>query len=264
MPVSALVAAGALFDIAENALRVTVTRLLASGQLERDERGRYRLGAEADPVDRQVRAWSDLARRTRAWKGGWIGVQLTPGALARGAAAKRRARALRFKGFRDLRPGLAIRPDNLRGGLGALRDELDALGLDAHGEGEPLVFAMSDLDPTSDDQARSLWSSAELRAAYERSRAMLEQSLAELPALDEGPAMVESYLLGGQVLRQLVLDPLLPDEILPGEARTALVETMRRYDTVGRRSWAAFMARHGAPHFGSPADTRPGESWSLH
>jgi phenylacetic acid degradation operon negative regulatory protein len=264
MPVSALVAAGALFDIAENSVRVTVTRLLASGQVERDERGRYRLGAEADPVDRQVRAWPDLSRRTRAWKGGWIAVHLSPGTRERGAAAKLRARALRFKGFEPLRPSLAIRPDNLRGGLDTLRGELGALGLDAGGPGEPLVFAMSGLDAASDDVARSLWSTDELRAAYDRSRAMLEQSLSELPALDEGAAMVESYLLGGRVLRQLVLDPLLPDEILPGETRTALVETMRRYDTVGRRSWAAFMARHGAPHFGSPADTRPGESWSLH
>jgi len=62
-----------------------------------------------------------------------------------------------------------------------------------------------------------------------------------------------------------VLDPLLPEELLAGDERDALVEAMRRYDKAGRRVWAAFMARHGAPHlgFGTPADTRSGESWSL-
>jgi phenylacetic acid degradation operon negative regulatory protein len=263
-PVSALVAAGALFDIADNSVRVAVARLLASGRIERDERGRYRLSAQADPVDRQVRAWGKLERRMRAWKGGWVGIHLPSGARERGTEARRRSRALRFKGFEFLRPGLAIRPDNLRGGLDVLRGELTALGLETADAGGHIVFALSALDASAKERAHSLWKSAELLAGYDRSGAMLEQSLAELGALDEGAAMVESFLLGGQVLRQLALDPLLPEEILPGRERTALVETMRRYDTAGRLVWAAFMARHGAPHFGSAADTRPGESWSLH
>jgi hypothetical protein len=29
---------------------------------------------------------------------------------------------------------------------------------------------------------------------------------------------------------------------------------MRRYDRIGRRLWAGFMARHGAPHAALPAD----------
>ena len=44
MPVGALVEAGELFGLAANAIRVAVARLLASGEIARDERGRYRLG----------------------------------------------------------------------------------------------------------------------------------------------------------------------------------------------------------------------------
>ena len=48
MPVRALVAAGRSFGIAENSIRVALTRLHAAGTVERDERGRYRLGARAE------------------------------------------------------------------------------------------------------------------------------------------------------------------------------------------------------------------------
>ena len=50
--------------------------------------------------------------------------------------------------------------------------------------------------------------------------------------------MVESFLLGGRVIRQLVLDPLLPEPILPVGERDALAGAMRRYDRLGRACWA--------------------------
>ena len=50
MPVAALVEAGGLFGIAENNVRVALTRMRSSGQVERDARGRYRLGAAAGPA----------------------------------------------------------------------------------------------------------------------------------------------------------------------------------------------------------------------
>jgi phenylacetic acid degradation operon negative regulatory protein len=65
--------------------------------------------------------------------------------------------------------------------------------------------------------------------------------------------MVESFLLGGRVIRELVLDPLLPEPLAPEAERRALVAAMRRYDRAGRRAWASFMAHYGAPHVSSPA-----------
>ncbi|MGI9591183.1 MAG: PaaX family transcriptional regulator, partial [Myxococcota bacterium] len=50
MPVAALVEAAALFGIAEGSLRVALSRLLAEGRVERDERGAYRLGPAAAPL----------------------------------------------------------------------------------------------------------------------------------------------------------------------------------------------------------------------
>lgn len=252
MPVRALVAAGALFEITENAMRVELARLGTRGLVERDEGGQYRLAARAAAVQSRVVAWGRLEERTTAWSGAWVGVHT--GSLPRSdrTAARRRERAFALLGFRELDSGLWIRPDNLRGGIPEIRRQLDALGF---GEGA-IAFAMAGLDAATDARARALWDAAGLRADYRTMRAALvksERNIADLPA---ERAMAETFLLGGRAIRQLVLDPLLPEPILPASERRALVEALRRYDRVGRDCWRRFMRGHGAPSRRLPVDIR--------
>jgi len=250
MPVAALVEAAALFGIEANAQRVAVARLLAAGQIARDQRGCYRLGAAAAPVDRRVLAWRRAEDATVRWQGGFWLVHAGRLAPARAAERRRREQALRLLGFAPLARGLATRPDNLRGDLAWLRGELDLLGL----EPDALLVRASELDPEADARAQRLWSRDELAQGYRRSLGALAASEARLGRLPEEKAMAESFLLGGRVIRQLVLDPLLPEPLAPEPLRRELAQAMRRYDRLGRRAWAGFLARHGAPHVATPAD----------
>ena len=61
MPVRALVDAGRLFGIEENAIRVALARLRASGQVESTARGRYRLGPAAAPVESEISEWTTFS-----------------------------------------------------------------------------------------------------------------------------------------------------------------------------------------------------------
>jgi phenylacetic acid degradation operon negative regulatory protein len=244
MPVGALVAAGALFGIPEGGVRVALTRLLAKRLVTRDERGRYRLGPGAAAVHQRVVSWRRLEERLRRWEGGWLGVHRRGLARGRGAAARRAERALRLLGFARLAPDLALRPDNLKGGVAAVREELAALGV----EPGTLVFALSALDAVSEARARGLWDAAGLRRGYARSCAQLAAGEARLARLSERAAMLESFRLGGRVIRELVHDPLLPEPLVPADERRAVAAALHRYDRAGRRAWAAFLARHGAPH----------------
>jgi phenylacetic acid degradation operon negative regulatory protein len=257
MPVSALVEAAALFGIAENSVRVALARLLAAGRIERDERGRYRLGAGAEPVGARVRAWRELEQRLRSWDGGYVAVLAGP----RGprTAARRRERALRLLGLRELAPGFSVRPDNLRGGVAAAREALLALGL-GPADG---VARLASLDAATESRARHLWDAEALRAGYRRALGELFRSERRLGRLRAEEAMVESFLLGGRVIRQLVLDPLLPDEILGSADRSRLLAAMRRYDALGRACWAPFLERFDVPHRAAPADTRLGDAAPL-
>jgi phenylacetic acid degradation operon negative regulatory protein len=245
MPVGALIRAGELFELAENSVRVALARLLAAGHVERDERGRYRLGTRAAPVDRHVHGWRRLEDRLAPWNGSWVG------ACASVGEGGQRERALRLLGFRELAPGLEIRPQNLRGGAGAVREELRQLGL-----ADALVFELTELDAPTQVRASRLWNVDELRRTYLACRAELEASRKRLATVGEREGMVESYLVGGRVIRQLAFDPLLPEPILPAVERDALVEAMRRYDRLGRAHWAGFLERHGVLAQGSPLHGR--------
>jgi phenylacetic acid degradation operon negative regulatory protein len=146
-----------------------------------------------------------------------------------------------------------VRPDNLRGGIEALRRELIALGLP---QGDP-IFEMRSLDDLSEARARRLWDVEALQAGYRAMRAQIRLSSGRLSRPPAPRAMVESFMIGGAVLRQLAFDPLLPDAIAPEAERTALVEAMRDYDRSGRALWAEFLARYEVPHLRAPVDTRP-------
>src|SRR5215468_2914794 len=102
MPVRALVAAGALFGLDDNNVRVALARLLAAGLVERDERGRYRAGERAGAIGRRIGRWRHVEDGLRPWDGGWIAV------LGVSGRAVRSSRALRFLAFRELAPGVHV------------------------------------------------------------------------------------------------------------------------------------------------------------
>lgn len=237
-PVRALIAAADLFEIGENRLRVALARLGSDGLVASDARGRYRLSGDARGVNDEIRDWRQLDTPLRAWDGSWVGVQTTRLPKAKGAIARRnRARALRLLGFRAFGPGLEIRPNNLVGGVDDVRKRLAALGLAEIG----LVFGLAELDARADAAARALWDGAASVADYRATCEALERSGSLLPTLPRKEAMVESFRIGGAALRQLVLDPLLPEAIVPAAERQALVESMQLYDRLGRTAWAGWL-----------------------
>lgn len=250
MPVRALIEAAGLFGIAAGSVRVALCRLLADGLIERDERGEYRLGAAAEPVRRRVAAWRELPSLLRAWSGSWMGVFEAPAPTRLGQ--RRSARALELLGFRGLRRGLQLRPDNLAGGLARTRAQLAELGL---GPGA-VVCELRELDALSEARARGLWDADALVAGYRRHCREIASSERRLRSRSAEQAMVESFRVGGAALRTLAKDPLLPDPILRVRERDALVVAMRHYDALGRASWSAFLARHGVVHRAAPVDSR--------
>ena len=239
MPVRALIAAGELFGIDANAIRVAAARLVAEGIVQSDERGAYRAGPAAEPVLAHVTDWRTIEDRVRTWDGAWIGALTS--ALPRSARSRVRMseRALRYLGFRDLRTGLAVRPNNLAGGAAAARERLAALGLDAR----IAVFEIRDWDSSLEESARRLWDGEQLDRRYRELLDKIEASAARLARLPKAKAMAESFLIGGTAIRALVLDPLLPEPLVSAAERRRLVALMKNYDRLGRQCWSAFMKR---------------------
>ena len=247
LPVSGLIRIAEVFGISDNNVRVALARLLAKGLLLRNERGQYGLAPGSQAVQRHVSAWADVRKRMMKWNGEWIAVH-TAGMSSPRKAVRKRLRALSFLGFRELHPHLWIRPDNLRGGVPAVRERGYALGL---ADTTP-VFRLGDLSEDDEARAFSLWDIRALRTRYRTLLAAMDRSTRELPdgTLEDG--VVETFVIGGEVLRTLAFDPLLPEPIMPGTPVQDLVAAMRDYDRVGRDIWRRFLRGLNAPDLSSP------------
>jgi phenylacetic acid degradation operon negative regulatory protein len=248
MPVRALVAAGDLFGIDENRMRVAITRALTEGVIERDQRGEYRRRSDRG-IGELVVGWRGLDARTTSWSGEWLGV-LHAGARGADRSVQRRSKhALDLLGFRAFQRDVAIRPANLIDALPELRTRLVDLGLSSHAS----VVVIEQMDSEGETRARELWDTDALRRSYARAIARLDASRSRLDRLSEAKAMVESFSLGGQVIRQIVLDPRLPAPLMPAGEFSALVKAMRAYECAGRASWRRFLERHGVDFEHAPA-----------
>ena len=128
-----LLTAGRILSMSESAIRVTLTRLVKRGVVESDERGQYRLAAQADPVSQHVHEWHLGERRLRRWDGGWLACFIPRRAPDAPKTRKRTLWALHLFGFREGRPGIWVRPDNLVRDVRDVEDRLRALGLEAAG-----------------------------------------------------------------------------------------------------------------------------------
>jgi phenylacetic acid degradation operon negative regulatory protein len=237
LPISRLVTIGSLFGFTANALRVAVARLVADGLLESDERGFYRLGSRAAPLQAHVEDWRRGDGRIRPWKGEWLAVSL--GAKAERAVRRNSVRALVRLGLREGLAGLWLRPDNLAQSYEQSVERLHALGLEDGAE----PFRARDFGEPLERRLRSLWPTRALQQGYERALRDLQRSQRQLDSMPRETALVQSFLRGGEAIRVLATDPLLPDAIMAGDTRRELTETMLRYDRIGRRLWRGLAAR---------------------
>lgn len=246
-----LLAIGQLFGFNANAVRVAIARLVADGRLESDERGSYRLAPAATVLHEHVEAWRRGEARMRPWRGEWLAVALPAGT----ARATRRSSlsALSRLGLCEGLPGVWVRPDNLRQPFESLLERFRALGLE---DGAELFRARDFSAQTTQRFASELWPIKALQSSYTDALRDLERSLEQLEGMPRETALVQSYLLGGEAIRVLATDPLLPEQIMDGRARAALTETMLRYDEVGHALWRDYATKpeltlvKGARHAG--------------
>lgn len=237
LPVRSLVQAASVFDIAENSVRVAIVRLRAEGLLESPGRGEYRLGPSAQVVNQKIHGWRTVSSRVGPWDGSWAAVFTADLSRTDRPALRRRLRALRFFGFEELKPGLFLRPNNLKPGIEGIREELIPLGLDPCAS----VFRMDELDPDQERRARAMWNGACLEKSYAKLQGDLKLSMDRLDQRSLNDSVREAFLLGREGIRQVVLDPLLPEPLVDEARRFSTVEVLKSYCDKGLNLWARFL-----------------------
>jgi phenylacetic acid degradation operon negative regulatory protein len=236
--VRVLIDACAIFGFSANTVRVTLVKMRADGAVASPARGTYELGEHARDLSRQVMGWRRLSERTTDWDGSWVGAHTGHLTRTDRPALRKRTRALRLVGFRELAEGLNLRPNNLRGGVEEVRAISRRLGL----ESTAIVSRLDQLSEGDDRRARALWNTESLVAGYRALRRRLRESTGRRAKLPLEEAMREAFLLGREVIRRLALDPLLPVQMVSPAERDTLVAEMVLYDEAGQDLWRRYLA----------------------
>jgi phenylacetic acid degradation operon negative regulatory protein len=187
LPVSALVKVGELLGIADRATRVALTRMVKDGDVTVGE-GVYRLSERL--LRRQAEQDALTSPPTRLWTGDWEMAVVTSTTRPLAERVALRKSMVRHR-MGELREGVWLRPDNLS-------RELDGIIAD-----QCQFFVSHHADSTS--LAASLWDMAGWAAEADRL----------LSVLGEAESLAEGFMAIAKVIRHLMLDPYLPDDLLP-------------------------------------------------
>ncbi|MEX2489331.1 MAG: hypothetical protein WD356_07360 [Pseudomonadales bacterium] len=224
-----IMAAGELFGLNENIMRVNLSRLVTRGFIDNFKRGYYRLTDRADPLSDFVEEWRLGEARKRPWDGdSWLFVH------SESETGDRRHWALHSTGFRMIQAHLWMRPDNLAIDHHSLEQRLTDLGT-------PEPFVLVSGGKVTEDWCRQWIRCVDVEKLTRQCRAMtknLEDSLDNLVKISRQEAMIETFNTGGAAIQMLAKDPLLPDPMQDPAPRIRLWELMREYDRAGRDIWA--------------------------
>ena len=239
LPIKLLVSAGEIFGISENAIRVNVTRLVSKGDLEQDDRGYYRVGPATTPLRSWVRNWRFGEERVRTWDQDWLMLSIAPEVKAK--ALKSLETACYRLGFRQLWSRLWIRPNNLNRSQEEIIEQLKELS----GCDQVLLAIVSEINLVGKAfNPRELWQVEELETAYKVILTALENSLNTVAETSLEDVFRNSFLIGGEAIHLLALDPLLPDELVQAELRESIHELMHEFDAACRPYWNEFFQKY--------------------
>lgn len=237
-PIGRFINGGALFDIEASTIRVAVTRLMKDGLLESPSRGLYRPGPKSQALTRRVQQWREVADRIVPWNGDWLAAFTSHLGRTDRKQLRARERALALAGYQEAMSGFWVRPANLARSLADHRADLTGIGADE----AIALMRVSEVAVPSDADWPGLWSSDDLARSYTRAIKAMTDSLGRLGSVSPEDAARETLLIGQAVIRTINFDPLLPPELGNQQNFLRMVETMRDYNRIGRRCWAAYHA----------------------
>lgn len=229
LDVKKIMETGLLFNFSENLIRVSLSRLVSKGVIEKQQRGIYRLSQAAHPINDFTEMWRLGEERCRPWLNNkWICIH-SPSLLS-----KKCLWVLSVTGFRQVREKFWIRPDNLQFENHSMGEFLHEMGLTKD------IVKVSDatLDIDTAQSWFKLFDMDQMEQDYSEMDAKLKASQTRLSALPLKAAKRESFHLGGEAIALLATDPQIPTEYHASKTRPVLWKTLQSYDLYGREIWS--------------------------
>ena len=221
-----LVRSGELLGVSEGTTRTALSRMVAAGELEHDAEGRYRLAGRL--LARHGRQQASRRARVRDWDGGWVQALVVGERRSAPARAELRT-AMATLHLAEVREGVWVRPDNLD------PDRFPAARAVVAEQCRGWRSAPTDDDPAA--LAARLWDLEGWAADADRLLDELAPFEVALAAADTD-ALAPGFVAAAGVLRHLLADPLLPDELVPADwPGPRLRATYERYLADFQATW---------------------------
>ncbi len=223
-PVKKLIEVANLFNINANAIRVNLTRLLSTGLIETNNRGFYRLNWKYDPVRDWIDEWVKGEERVIEWDGRWL--CLHPTQMLKKKEWEQLDKASNKLGFRSVEQRMWVRPNNLKLSVKKINELIETLS-----DLEDFIFTISEVIYFRDTKISvdNLWDVPSLELSYRTCIQKLKSSKQSLANGDEATALRDSFILGGEAIHLLTLDPLLPDEMIDQKLRNEVNDAAHEY-----------------------------------
>ena len=225
--------AGSIMGYSDATMRVALTRLAQEGKIVKQERASYSLNTQGNRLQLEIENWRERVEWVVPWHGDWISVHDGTTDRSDKTNLRRHQRALLLRGFRKWKQGFYLRPNNLAGGAGALRDQLNELGLAKGAE----LFVARDFCEQQISELLGLWNIPVLRRSYDKLLVRAKDGQRRLMEIRPEVAARESLLVGRDLISSILRDPLLPPEIVKGLQLRELAHAIGEYQTVSRRIW---------------------------
>lgn len=225
LPSRVLVRSGELFGISEGTTRTAISRMVAKGELVAERDGYALAGHLRDRHARQQAG--RLPTVLPRWGGAWeLAVVVGERRTAVDRAALRRA--MNARKLAEWREGVWLRPANLPPERAA--SSFSLVRQQCH---------LGSFEPADDPRrlARDLW---DLDGWAARARTLRRnlQPLCRLLERGRRDALPEAFLVSATVLRHLVADPLLPDDLVPARwPASVLRNDYARFDAAFKTVW---------------------------
>lgn len=247
LPVHLLINTAAIFEISENTLRVNLNRLIKRDAISQDSRGYYQVSETTSPLRSWVATWRAGEQRVKPWQQQWLNLQIASSLNSNANKQLQRA-AFRF-GFRQYWDNSWIRPDNLAINNSLLRHLLQQLS-------EQDGFMLMQVQQFScDKNPEQLWQPKNLERAYLSHITALQDSIDNIEAAELATRFRQSFILGGDCIHTLAIDPLLPAQLINVALRDQLTQLMKTYDRMCTPYWQQLFSQYKFAN--SPAHLEP-------
>ena len=235
--VKSLLKVGELLGFSNNAIRVAISRLCAKELVVSDARSCYRLTDKTFAISKFIERWRIGEDRVQPWQGQWLCCHLPQGMQR--TERNQSQKSLTWHGFKNGLSGLYLRPDNLNLSITELSKQLIDTGLTQ----QATLFRASDFSGEQTAHWPTLWDTRELESTYQELHDQLCESYDHFHDIEPTKSLPESLILGGNTLRALALDPLLPQEMVDISLRQALTAMMIKYEQLCRTAWGEMIQK---------------------